>query len=396
MKKKTTWATVGLIATLCIICFAVMSNKGNTIPEEIAKEIWEDPIRVKTSEGTYVVSVREGDYEGTKEKIFEEILSQVSIKESSGVIYEEFLTKMKILDENYGSETFFQNAQLLFELSRKGQHNEYLIPAIICIETNGGTELKGDYNYWNMGDGHGGYENFDSPRESLTALSRKIEGIMCYGTTVKQFAENWNPIFPKEYAMKLNDTMQQIQEVIEPLSEEEQQLIDEVVSKISIRESVITKEEFVAKMEKLSAFYNDSPFFSENAELLFEIANEEGFNEYFFPAIAIQETVGGKFAKGDFNYWNAIGRKEEENAKKTVVYEDGERREKVFHWRNFESEEECIREFFATLKEHDIYDSATTLTEFASIWAPNTASHPHQAEHYAISLYEVMKRIEDL
>ena len=63
-------------------------------------------------------------------------------------------------------------------------------------------------------------------------------------------------------------------------------------------------------------------------------------------------------------------------------------------WENFDSGEDCIESFFYRLDLN--YKSATTLTEFTSIWAPNTALYPHQAEDYAISLYEAMTRISNL
>lgn len=276
MKKKLATATVGIIAVLCIICFAVMSNRSNKVtPEEVlSMEIERTEPKHKVADGEYYAHKTGGTFE--KPQAFAK--------------------------EEKSSET-----------------------------------------------------------ENL-----------------------WVDYEPEEFSEKL--------------SEEEQQLIDEVVSKIPIRQSVVglTKEEFVRKMERLDDVCRSS-FFQENAELLFEIAQEEGYSEYFFPAIAWQETVGEKFAKGDFNYWNALARNgEEENVQKAIVYKDGEKTERVFHWRNFESEEECIREFYATVEEHKIYDSATTLTQFTSIWIPNTVEHPHQSERYAIILYENMLQISNL
>lgn len=406
MKKKATWATVGIIAILLVICFAVMNFKGDTssknqshdATEKELLELWKTRYALQPPEGMEVVYEKGGEYENPEEEFFNEVLSQVPINELTGFTYEEFSATMEELDEQYNSDAFSKNAKLLFELPRKGKYSEYLIPAIICMETNGGTELKGTYNYWNVQNEDGGFD-FDSPEETLTLLSKRIEDKMRSGSSIKQFAESWNPFIPIKYGTELYETMKQIEVWdAEKLSKEEKQLIDEVVSKIPIRESVVglTKEEFVRKMERLDDVHNSS-IFLKNAELFFEVANEEGYSEYFFPVIACQETVGGRFAKGDFNYWNALARNEEEaNTKKAIVYKDGEKTEKVFHWRNFESEEDCIREFFATVEEHRVYDSATTLTEFTSKWCPNTANHPHQAERYAIALYEQMLKISNL
>lgn len=182
------------------------------------------------------------------------------------------------------------------------------------------------------------------------------------------------------------------EEVSEKLSEEEQLLIDEVVSKIPIRQSVegLTKEEFVRKMERLDDLYNSS-IFSQNAEIFFDVAQEEGYNEYFFPANALIETSGGKFLHGDFNYCNMTQTVENEDGELMTVYKEGR---PLF--RNFESGEECIREFFVKVNKYKEYNSDTTLTGFTAIWAPNTALHPHQAEYYAISLYEHMLQISNL
>lgn len=181
------------------------------------------------------------------------------------------------------------------------------------------------------------------------------------------------------------------EEVSDKLSEEEQMLIDEVVSKIPIRESVVglTKEEFVRKMERLDDVCQSS-IFLENAESLFEMAQEEQCNEYFLPAIWWIETCGGKFVHGDFNYSNVIKTKLTEEGEITLYDKDT----KKPLWENFESGEDCIETFFYRLDLN--YKSATTLTEFTARWAPNTALHPHQAEYYAISLYENMLRISNL
>lgn len=178
----------------------------------------------------------------------------------------------------------------------------------------------------------------------------------------------------------------------EKLSEEEQQLIDEVVSKISIRESVVglTKEEFVRKMERLDDVCNSS-IFLENADNLFEMAKEEQCNAYLLPAIWWAETSGGKVVHGDFNYSNATKTKLTEEGEKITLY-DKDTKKPLFE--NFESGEDCIEAFFYRLDLN--YKSVTTLTEFTARYAPNTALYPCQAERYAIKLYEEMLKIGNL
>ncbi len=270
MKRKTTWATVGLIATLCIICFAIMSFRSNKVAT--AKV---EPIELET----------------------------ISPKPNVG-----------------------------------GEH--YVIKA-------GGS-------------------------------FRKPEALKKETGEISETENLWVDFEPEE--------------VSEKLSEEEQLLIDEVVSKIPIRQSVegLTKEEFVRKMERLDDFCNSS-IFLENADNLFKIAQEENCNEYLLPAIWWIETRGGNLTHGDFNYSNATKTKLTEEGKEITVYDKDTKKPL---WENFDSGEDCIESFFYRLDLN--YKSATTLTEFTSIWAPNTALYPHQAEDYAISLYEAMTRISNL
>lgn len=170
---------------------------------------------------------------------------------------------------------------------------------------------------------------------------------------------------------------------LEELSEIDKYLIEKL-SKQSIRDSEgVTKEEFVTEIERWGSFYN-APFFSENAELLFDIAQEESYNEYFYPMLAMVQTNGGRYVNGEFNSCNLIERIEKEDDKETVKPS----------WRNFESDEECIREFFRIL-DGKPYESVTTLTEFTAIWAPNTEEHPCQAEQYAIKMWLSRERVKD-
>ncbi len=176
------------------------------------------------------------------------------------------------------------------------------------------------------------------------------------------------------------------------LSQEEQQLVDEVISKIPIKQSVgLTKEQFVSKMEKLDKILGNGTVYLENADALFQIAQEENCNEYLLPAIWWIETVGGKCTQGDFNYYNATETITTEDGEVIMVY-DKDTKKPI--WKNFNSGEDCIQTFFESLDLN--YKSATTLTQFSAKFAPNTAMYPHQAEDFAIRLYYTMIEISNL
>lgn len=191
-----------------------------------------------------------------------------------------------------------------------------------------------------------------------------------------------------EFAAEDSDANAKEESLSQQLSQEEQQLIDEVISKISIKQSVgITKEEFVSKMKKLDEICGNDTVYLENADSLFQIAQEENCNEYVLPAIWRIETVGGKYSHGDFNYYNATETATTEDGEIIMVYDKDTKRPL---WKNFNSGEDCIQTFF------DHYGSATTLTQFSAIFAPNTAMYPHQAEDFAIRLYYAMIEISNL
>lgn len=181
-------------------------------------------------------------------------------------------------------------------------------------------------------------------------------------------------------------------EALEELSEVEKWLIEEVLSKILIRESEgVTKEEFVTEIERWGSFYG-APLFSENAELLFDIAQEEGYNEYFYPMLAMVESNGGRYLQGEFNSCNLTERIDKKDGTEITVY-DKETGKPIF--RSFKSDEECIREFFKIL-DGKPYESVTTLTEFTAIWAPNTEKYPHQAEQCALSMWQAREIVKDV
>lgn len=170
------------------------------------------------------------------------------------------------------------------------------------------------------------------------------------------------------------------QKVSEELTEIDKRLLEKL-SKISIRESEgVTREQFITEIESWGAFYN-APLFSENVGVLFDVAQEEGYNEYFYPMLAMVETTGGKYQKGNFNTCNLTEKIDGEETVKAI-------------WKNFESDEECIREFFRIL-DGKPYESVTTLTEFTAIWAPDTEKYPYQAEQYAIAMWLARERAQD-
>lgn len=195
-----------------------------------------------------------------------------------------------------------------------------------------------------------------------------------------------------EFLREDSDASAKEESLLGELSQEEQQLIDEVISKISIKQSVgLTKEEFVSKMEKLDEICGNNTAFLENADALFQTAQEENCNEYLLPAIWRIETVGGKCTQGDFNYYNAAETITTEDGEVIMVYDKDTKRPL---WKNFKSGEDCVQTFFERLDLH--YSSATTLTQFTAKFAPNTAIYPHQSEDYAIRLYELMIEISNL
>lgn len=195
-----------------------------------------------------------------------------------------------------------------------------------------------------------------------------------------------------EFETEDSDANAKEESLSQQLSQEEQQLIDEVISKIPIKQSVgITKEEFVSKMKKLDEICGNDTVYLENADSLFQIAQEENCNEYVLPAIWWIETVGGKYTHGDFNYYNATETATTEDGEIIMVYDKDTKKPL---WKNFDSGENCIQTFFERLDSN--YKLDTTLTQFSAKFAPNTAMYPHQAEEFAIKLYYAMIEISNL
>lgn len=225
---------------------------------------------------------------------------------------------------------------------------------------------------------------------SATIVLAALFVIVCFAVRYEQ-----NP--RSEYEERLEAHEEAIREspistpAEKELSETEKHLIEKL-SKKSIRESEgITKEEFVTEIERWGSFYN-APLFSENAELLFDIAQEEGYNEYFYPMLAMLESRGGRYLHEEFNSCNLTETIEKKDGTVITAY-DKETAKPIF--RSFESDEECIREFFEIL-DGKPYESVTTLTEFTAIWAPNTEKYPHQAEQYAIKMWLAREVVKDV
>lgn len=148
------------------------------------------------------------------------------------------------------------------------------------------------------------------------------------------------------------------------------QFFKEVVANKEIRKSAgISYEEFLSKMEKLDEKY-DSEIFAENAEILFEATQKNGFTEYLIPTLFVIETSGGKRLKGEYNYWNGT-----------------ERGEEHFQFRNFDSSVESIEALSYTLSKY--YYNGTTIGDFVEVWSPGYAE-------YGISIYVTMEMIENL
>lgn len=75
---------------------------------------------------------------------------------------------------------------------------------------------------------------------------------------------------------------------------------------VSIKCSVnVRKDEFLQQMEKLDEHYNTSNF-SQIADLVFDEAQQRGYNVYLAPAIMCIETNGGNETKAQYNYWTQV------------------------------------------------------------------------------------------
>lgn len=166
------------------------------------------------------------------------------------------------------------------------------------------------------------------------------------------------------------------------------QFLEEVAANISLAEPMgLTYEEFLAKMERLDETYNNSNYFSTNAEVMFEAAIEGGYRETLIPSIICLETAGATRMRGENNSWNAI-----ERNFNMVSYEEVEvvpGTNNKFKFTDFDSSEESIETLSHDLKETLL--TGATLKDFAETW--DTGVDP---EVYAIHLHQQLQRMEGL
>lgn len=194
MKKRITLATIVLAALFAIVCFAVMSA----------------PWRY------------------------------VSIKGTTSVSMEEFARKMEMLDEIYETDNFSRNSEQFFSEAQERGYNEYLVPALMCIQTQGGKDVLEQYNYWNMVGAYfgkeiptitGNSENTYLETVDTTELEIGVrtlyfeteeEAVHCifdtldnhYGNvTIERFAKIWTPYEQEEYAATVYEKMQEIEDL---------------------------------------------------------------------------------------------------------------------------------------------------------------------------------------
>lgn len=161
--------------------------------------------------------------------------------------------------------------------------------------------------------------------------------------------------------------------------------LEEVASNISLTEAMgLTYEEFLTKMERLDETYNNSNYFSTNAEVMYEAAIEGGYRETLIPSIICLETAGATRMKGENNSWNAIERGNP--FEPTETYEEWRRGIKFV---DFDSSEDAISTLSCGLKETLL--TGTTLKDFAETWDLSVDSAA-----YAIHIYQQMQKIENL
>ena len=142
---------------------------------------------------------------------------------------------------------------------------------------------------------------------------------------------------------------------------------------VSIKSTTgVSEEEFKRKMEMLDEVY-ETYHFSKNAEQFYSEAQARGYDEYLAPAVAALETyeIDRSIERAKNNLYSIIERPT------TFPYQA----------RGYETEEECIEDFFNIL---DLHYGDITIFRFAKKWTP------YDQEEYAIKLYEKMHEIEDL
>lgn len=225
MKKKITSATIVLAALFAIVCFAVRYEQNPKSEYEewldaYAKALWESSVSEYPNAETKEV----------RKRFLEEVAANVSVTESMGLTYEEFLAKMEKLDEEYNNSNYFSiNAKVMFEAATEGGYRETLIPSIICLETVGATRMKGENNSWNATERINSFEptetyeewrgrikftDFDSSEDAIESLSHSLETTMLTCTTLKDFAETWDTgVDPEVYAIHLYQQLQRIEDL---------------------------------------------------------------------------------------------------------------------------------------------------------------------------------------
>lgn len=123
----------------------------------------------------------------------------------------DFIRKMEKLDEQYGSTVFSENAELLFAKAHETGQNKYLAPALMCIETCGGTNLQGDFNYWNIveyveieKDPVFGtsrvqlrFKNYEIPDDAVEDFFAILNKYYDVNDTYLEFAQKWAPLPPQ-------------------------------------------------------------------------------------------------------------------------------------------------------------------------------------------------------
>ncbi len=233
MKKKITSATIVLAALFAIVCFAVRYEQNQKSAYEqnqkseyeewldaYAKAVWETSVEDQTSE----------EPEALRAQFLEEVAANISLAESMGLTYEEFLTKMEKLDETYNNSSYFStNAEAMYEAAIEGGYRETLIPSIICLETAGATRMRGENNSWNAIERRNPFEpteiyeewrrgikfvDFDSSKDAIETLSHDLKETLLTGTTLKDFAKTWDTgVDPEVYAIHLHQQLQRMEDL---------------------------------------------------------------------------------------------------------------------------------------------------------------------------------------
>lgn len=121
----------------------------------------------------------------------------VSIKRDADVSKEVFLQQMEKLDEHYNTSNFSEIADKLFSEAQERGYDVYLAPAVMCIETAGGTKTKTQFNYWTNNPYYYTYSSvtyigFVSTEKSVTWFFNELDK---YGDlSYEEFSRNWTHI----------------------------------------------------------------------------------------------------------------------------------------------------------------------------------------------------------